>query len=59
MAFLDSILARTRKASAKKSAPKAAEKKAKREAKREADELAELERLTNPNAPADPNTETE
>ena len=33
-------------------------KKAKREAKREADELAELERLTNPNAPTEPNTET-
>ena len=37
---------------------KLAEKKAKREAKREADELAELERLTNPNAPIDSNTET-
>jgi|TARA_B110000238_G_scaffold182195_1_gene207806 hypothetical protein len=37
---------------------KLAEKKAKREAKREADELAELERLTNPNAPTEPNTET-
>ena len=37
---------------------KLAEKKAKREAKREADELAELERLTNPNAPNDPNTES-
>ena len=37
---------------------KLAEKKAKREAKREADELAQLERLTNPNAPSDSNTET-
>ena len=33
-------------------------KKAKREAKREADELAELERLTNPNASSEENQET-
>ena len=37
---------------------KLAAKKAKREAKREADELAELERLTNPNASSEENQET-
>ena len=37
---------------------KLAEKKAKREAKKEADELEELERLTNPDAPTEPNNET-
>ena len=36
---------------------KLAEKKAKREAKKEAEELAELERLTNPNAPPEGNQE--
>ena len=37
---------------------KLAAKKAKREAKGEADELAELERLTNPNASSEENQET-
>ena len=37
---------------------KLAAKKAKLEAKREADELAELERLTNPNASSEENQET-
>ena len=36
---------------------KLARKKAKREAKREAEELAELERLTNPNASLEENQE--
>ena len=36
---------------------KLAEKKAKREAKKEADELAELERLTNPNPLTESDTE--
>ena len=36
---------------------KLAAKKAKREAKKEAEELAELERLTNPNAPHEGNQE--
>jgi len=36
---------------------KLAAKKAKREAKREAEELAELERLTDPNAPSKENQE--
>ena len=36
---------------------KLAAKKAKREAKREAEELAELERLTNPNASLEENQE--
>ena len=36
---------------------KLAAKKAKREAKKEAEELAELERLTNPNAPPEGNQE--
>jgi hypothetical protein len=37
---------------------KLAAKKAKREAKKEAEELAELERLTNPNASPEDNQET-
>ena len=37
---------------------KLAAKKAKREAKKEAEELAELERLTNPNATPEGNQET-
>ena len=45
------------KKSAKKKEQLAA-KKAKREAKREEEELAELERLTNPNASPEDNQET-
>ena len=42
----------------KKKKEKLAAKKAKREAKREEEELAELERLTNPNASPEDNQET-
>ncbi|MDC3122849.1 hypothetical protein OA525_01295 [Alphaproteobacteria bacterium] len=42
----------------RKKKEKLAAKKAKREAKREEEELAELERLTNPNASPEDNQET-
>ena len=42
----------------RKKQEKLAAKKAKREAKREEEELAELERLTNPNASPEDNQET-
>tara|TARA_B100001059_G_scaffold158949_1_gene158558 strand:+ start:343 stop:528 length:186 start_codon:yes stop_codon:yes gene_type:complete len=42
----------------RKKKEKLAAKKAKREAKREEEELAELERLTNPNASPQDNQET-
>ena len=42
----------------RKKQQKLAAKKAKREAKREEEELAELERLTNPNASPEDNQET-
>ena len=42
----------------RKKKEKLAAKKAKREAKREQEELAELERLTNPNASPEDNQET-
>jgi hypothetical protein len=42
----------------RKKKEKLAAKKAKREAKREDEELAELERLTNPNASPEDNQET-
>ena len=42
----------------RKKKEKLAAKKAKREAKREEEELAELERLTNPNASPEYNQET-